>query len=167
MRRNRGARFGVALAVVFCASFLQGQLTECSPEDTALLLQPTDAAYSDAMELGSTLGEHGFAIRCILNSKLGTLFKGLAGSARYRTDRGDFDALFLHAPQTFAELQIAERQVRKKFVYTFSGKSRAWAINRLESDRREYFLKHANQLLILDDEQLRLKLQDTLNIPGE
>jgi hypothetical protein len=167
MRRTRSSLLGVGVAVMLCASFLRAQSAECSPEDTAALLQPTDAAYSDAMELGSTLSEHGFAIRCILTSKLGGLFKSLEGAALYRTDHGDFDALFLPAPETFAELKIVERSTKKGFAYWFSGKSRAWAANRLESGHREYFLKHQNQLLILDDDQLRMKLQDALNIPGE
>ena len=166
MRKTRSSLLGVGLALMLCASFLPAQLAECNSDDTAALLQPTDSVYSEAMELGSTLSERGFAIRCILTSKLGGLFKGLAGAALYRTDRGDFDALFLPAPQTFAELKIVERQGKKKFVYMFSGRS-AWSINRLENERREYFLKHANHLLILNDDQLRMKLRDALNLPAE
>ena len=158
---------GIGLLLICCSSLTRAQVPECGSEDSAALLQPTDAVYSEAMELGSTLGEHGFAIRCILVSKLSGLFKAVEGAALYRTDRGDFDALFLHAPQTFAELKIVERQNKKGFAYTFSGKSRSWAINRLESERREYFLKHSTQLLVLSDEQLRTKLQDALNLPAE
>jgi len=167
MRITRGSILGIGLVLIFCASVATAQLTECSPEDTSALLQPTDTAYSDAMGLGSTLSEHGFAIRCVLTSKLGLLFKGLEGAALYRTDRGDFDALFLTSPQTFTELKIVERSMKKGFVYSFAGKSRAWATNRLESGRREYFLKHGNQLLILDDDQLRMKLEDALNLPRD
>ena len=167
MRKSRFSHVWVGFLVICWAALLRAQVTECSPEDIATLLQPTDAVYSDAMELGSTLGEHGFAIRCILVSKLGGLFKAVQGAALYRTDRGDFDALFLPAPQTFAELKIVEHQKKNGFAYTFSGKSTSWAINRLESERREYFLKHATQLLILSDEQLRRKLQDALSLPAE
>ncbi len=167
MRRTRSSLLGVGLVLIFCSCFVRAQSAECSPEDAAALLQPTDAVYSDAMELGSTLSEHGFAIRCILTSKLGALFKGLEGAALYRTDHGDFDALFLPAPETFAELKIAERSTKKGFAYWFTGKSRSWAANRLESGHREYFLKHQSQLLILDDDQLRMKLQDALGLPGQ
>jgi len=167
MRIIRTSILGIGLVLIFCGSFVTAQVTECSPEDTSALLQPTDTVYSDAMELGSTLSEHGFAIRCVLTSKLGPLFKGLEGAALYRTDRGDFDALFLNSPQTFTELKIVERSMKKGFVYSFAGKSRAWAANRLESGRREYFLKHGNQLLILDDDPLRMKLEDALNLPRD
>ena len=149
------------------ASRLPAQVAECSSEDNAALLQPTDAAFSDAMELGRSLSDHGFTIRCILTSKLGALFRGLEGAALYRTDRGDFDVLFLSSPQTFADLQIVERQGKKAFIYSFSGKSRVWSANRMESGRREYFLKHDQQLLILDDDQLRVRLQDALNLPKD
>ena len=167
MRKTRFSLLLAGLLLIGSAAILRAQVTECSSDDTAALLQPTDAVYSDAMELGSALGEHGFAIRCILISKLGGLFKWVQGAALYRTDRGDFDALFLPAPQTFADLKIVEHQKKKGFAYTFSGKSRAWAINRLESERREYFLKHTTRLLILSDEQLRTKLQEALNLPAE
>ncbi|HUM04311.1 MAG TPA: hypothetical protein VLT90_02550 [Terriglobales bacterium] len=167
MREILSSIFGFALTLMLYSPASPAQAIACSPDEAAALLSPTDPAFSDAMELGRTLSDHGFTIRCVLTSKLGSLFKNLEGAALYRTDRGDFDALFLPTPQTFAELQIGERQGKKAFVYTFTGKSRSWAFNRLESVQREYFLKHESQLLILDDDQLRTKLIEALNLPRD
>jgi hypothetical protein len=154
-----------AFAGLFAAHPLLAQSVECSPEETAALLPPADAAYDDAVELARTLNEHGFTIKCLLSSKMGGLFNGLEGAALYRTTDGDFDALFLPKPKTFADLKIIERPLKKGFVYSFAGKPRPWPANRFESLRRQYFLKHDNQLLVLSDDPLRTKLESVLNIP--
>ncbi|MFY9560404.1 MAG: hypothetical protein WAQ52_09240 [Terriglobales bacterium] len=128
-------------------------------------MPPADPAYDDAIELARTLSEHGLTINCVLTSKLGGLLTGLEGAALYRTAEGDFDALFLPKPKTFADLTVIERTLKKGFVYSFAGKPRPWQANRLGSVRRLYFLKHANQLLVLSDDPLRAKLEAILNLP--
>lgn len=167
MRKSRALFLSVVIVLVFSASLLRAQATECSEQEASVLLQPTDGAYTDAIELGRVLSDHGFTIRCILTSKMGALFDGLEGAALYRTNFGDFDALFLTSPQTFAGLKVIERQAKKTFVYSFAGKPRPSRSNHLESVRRVYFLKHENQMLVLTDDELRAKLQDALNLPRE
>lgn len=151
-------------AGLFAAHPLRAQAVECSPEETAALLPPADPAYDDAIELARTLNEHGITIKCLLSSKMGGLFNGLTGAALYRTTDGDFDALFLPKPKTFADLKIIEHPLKKGFVYSFAGKPRPWPANRFESVRRQYFLKHDNRLLVLSDDPLRTKLESVLNI---
>jgi len=168
MRKIRATLLEIGLVLIFCASpCLLAQVTECSPEDNAALLQPTDAAFTDAMDLGRTLSDHGVTIRCILTSKLGALFNGLEGSALYRTNFGDFDVLFLASPQNFVGLKVIDHPVKMGFSYSFAGKPRPSRSNHLESARRVYFLKHENQMLVLTDDPLRIKLADALNLPRE
>lgn len=155
----------VAVAWLFAAPLLPAQSTDCSPQESAALLPPADPAYDDAIELARTLSEHGLTINCVLTSKLGGLFTGLKGAALYRTTDGDFDALFLPKPKTFAELKIIERPLKKGFVYSFAGKPRPWPANRFESGRRQYFLQYANQMLVFSDDALRTKLEAILNLP--
>lgn len=152
-----------AFAWLLTTPLLLAQSVGCSPEETAALLSPADPAYDDAIELARTLSEHGFTINCVLTSKLGGLFNGLEGAALFRTTDGDFDALFLPKPKTFADLKIVERQLKKGFAYFFAGKPRSWSANRLESVRREYFINRGSQLLVLSDDPLRTKLESVLN----
>ena len=163
MTRTLPFLLAVAFACLCAAPLLLAQSDECSPQEAAALLPPADPAYDDAIELARTLSEHRFTIKCVLTSKMAGLFNGQEGAALYRTTDGDFDALFLPRPKTFADLKIIERPVKKGFVYSFAGKPRPWPANRLEGTRRQYFLKHANQLLVLSDDSLRTKLEAVLN----
>ena len=85
------------------------QATGCADANWPVL-QPSDPAYLDAVELARTLADHGFMVMCIAPSKWTGMFEGQKGAAVYRTDRGGFDALFLPKPQNFDRLQIVERQ---------------------------------------------------------
>jgi len=51
-------------------------------------------------------------------------FEGLEGAALYRTDRGDFEALFLPKPQTFAGMIVIEEQQNGRYTYSFHGHGR-------------------------------------------
>ena len=166
MRRMLASLLEAGLLLLFAAPFLAGQETECA-EDSTALLQPTDNAYNDAMDLGRALSDHGFTIRCIQTSKMAALFSGIEGAALYRTNFGDFDVLFVPSPQNFAGLKVVEHQGKKKFAYSFSGKPRPAGTNHLESVHRVYFIPHENQMLVLTDDQLRIKLADALNLPKE
>jgi hypothetical protein len=154
----------MVFAGLFAVPPVLAQSDACSPEETAALLPPADPAYDSAIELVQTLSEHGFTIKCVLSSKMGGLFSGLEGAALYRTTDGDFDVLFLPKPRTFADLKIIERPSKKRFVYSFAGKPRPWPANRIDSGIRQYFLKHDNQLLVLNDDLLRTKLVSALTI---
>jgi hypothetical protein len=165
MVRTLPVLFVIVLAGWFAAPPLLAQSDQCRPEETAALLPPADPAYDDAIELMRAISEHGFTIKCVLTSKMGSFFGGLEGAALFRTTDGDFDALFLRSPKTFADLKINERHLKAGFGYTFAGKpSRT---NRMESVRRQYFLKNTNRLLVLSDDPLRIKLMRALNIPED
>ena len=157
----------VTFSWLFTAPPLLAQSAECSPQETVALLPPADPAYEDAIELARTLSEHGFTIKCVLSSKMGGLFNGQEGAALFRTSDGDFDALFLPQPKNFADLKVIERPLKKGFVYSFAGKPRPRPVNRMESPRRVYFLKNANELLVLNDDSLRTKLVSVLNITDD
>ena len=157
----------LALATLFPAPLLHAQSVECGAEEGTALLQPTDSAYDEAIELARTLSERHFTIQCILTSKLGGFFEGTTGSALYRTSDGDLGVVFLSRGRTFADLKIVERPLKKGFAYSFSGKPRPLPASRLQSARRQYFLKHENHLLILGDDALKSKLESALNLHAE
>jgi hypothetical protein len=141
---------------------LSGQVQDCSPKDLSAAVQPTDKAYGPARALSEHLERGGFRVRCVLRSHFEGLFEGLVGAALYRTNRGDFEALFLSPPDTFDQLRVNERQERGAWVYSFEGEPRPWSANRMEG-RKMQFVKHAHRLLLVsDDEKLAALLQEAI-----
>jgi hypothetical protein len=133
------------------------------PRDLSAALQPNDKAYAPALELSQDIQRGGFVVRCILRSRWEGLFEGLTGAALYRTNRGDFEALFLAAPNTFDQLAINERREGERWVYSFEGQPKPWPANRIEG-RRIHFVKNDRRLLlVLEDETLAASLQRVLN----
>jgi hypothetical protein len=135
-------------------SFPEGRSAKCSDLDLVAVLQPTDKAYSMAMELAQTLQSKGFTINCILLSKMGGFFEELEGAALFRTNRGDFEALFLPKPKTFERVGILERQENGRYIYSFEGDPKPGSSTGIDSSRRRYFVKHAHMLLDVDDDAL-------------
>ena len=154
---------GVALLFAAPQSVLQGRAAHCNPPDTLAFLQAEDPAYVDALELAQTLRNRGFTVKCVLRSKMEGTFEGMEGAALYRTDRGDFEALFLPKPQTFAGLIVIEEQKNGRYTYSFHGTPRSWPANRVDSPHPISFLWHANQFLVIRDDQLRVKIEEVLN----
>jgi len=140
---------------------LSGQVEDCSPLDLSAAIQPTDRAYEPARALSEHLERRGFRIRCVLRSHMESLFEGLAGAALYRTNHGDFEALFLSPPDTFDQLTVNERKGRASWVYSLEGKPKPWPVNRMEG-RRMQFVKHAHRLLLVRDEKLAALLQEAI-----
>ena len=141
---------------------LSGQVQDCSPKDLSAAVQPTDKVYEPARALADHLERSGFRVRCVLRSHMEGLFEGLAGAALYRTNQGDFDALFLPPPNTFDQLRVDERKERASWVYSFEGEPKPWPANRMEG-RRIQFVKHAHRLLVVwDDEKLAALLQEVI-----
>lgn len=62
-------------------------------------LPASDAAYRDAMALAQTLIKRRFVVTCMSPSKMTGTFEGQDGAAVYRTNQGDFEALFLPHPK--------------------------------------------------------------------
>ena len=151
---------GVALLFATPRSVLQPKAAQCNPP---AFLHAGDPAYVDAMELAQTLRTRGFTVKCVLRSTMEGAFEGLEGAALYRTDRGDFEALFLPKPQTFAGVIVTEEQQNGRYVYSFHGTPRPWLANRVDSLRPISFLWRANQFLVIRDDHLRVKLEEVLN----
>ena len=139
------------------------QSSECDARELLNLLQPIDPIYSEAMDLAKVLRGYGLTIKCVLPSKMGNAFEGQIGAALYRTNRGDFEALFLKRPATFASVKPTEAQKNGFYLYSFEGRPPArggWT-----SSKREYFVKHGSHMLITREEELAEYLDRELNSP--
>jgi hypothetical protein len=161
-------QFGVCVAItvaILCSSprsvKARQSSSECDARELMYPLKPVDPIYSEAMALAEVLREHGLTIKCVLPSKRVNSFDGQVGAALYRTTRGDFEALFLKTPATFASVKSTEEVKNGFYIYSFEGMPTArggWT-----SSRREYFVKHRNQMLITRQEQLAVYLDKGLN----
>jgi hypothetical protein len=155
----------VICSAILCAlspALLSGQSTGCTAEDSRAQLLPSDPAYRDAMYFGRTLTERGFAVRCILSSKVQNFFEGQEGAAFYRTAHGDFDVVFLPKTKTFAALEIIEHRKKNRYIYSFRGTPHS--STRMDGPRINYFVKHGNALVFAwGNKQLAASLDVTLN----
>ena len=136
------------------------QGSECSAQDLLAVLKTDDPAYTDAMELAQTLRNHNFTVKCVLQSKMNGFFEGQKGAALYRTNRGDFQALFLPKTQKFA-VQPIETRENGWYIYSFAGSPHATG-GPLDCARPTYFSQHANQLFETGDEPLAAALEKAL-----
>jgi len=125
-------------------------------------LQPSDPAYRDAADLARALGNDGFIVHCIAQSKMVGTFDAQTGAALYRTDRGDFEALFLSRLQNFDGLQIFERAEGGRYLYSFGGRPRPWTTNLVDASRPVYFIKSLNRLIVAYDRELAAHLGTVL-----
>ena len=143
---------------------LSGQVEDCSPLDLSAAVEPADKAYGPARALSEHLERGGFRVRCVLRSHMEGLFEGQVGAALYRTNRGDFEALFLSPPDTFDGLRVNERKERVSWVYSFEGEPKPWSANRMEGRRRMQVVKHAHRLLLIwENEKLASLLQEAID----
>ena len=136
-----------------------GQATPCNPEELKASLPSNAQSYPDAIALSRILEKNGISVRCILLSKMDGTFDDQEGAALYRTDHGDFEALFLPRPQNFDQLKVTERQDGGRYSYSFVGPPRPWSANRIDAAFRMYFVKHQNALLVLSDKTLAATLE--------
>jgi hypothetical protein len=140
---------------------LIAKASECDARELVNPIKPDDPIYSEAMDLAEVLRHHGLAIKCVLPSKRVNAFEGQVGAALYRTNRGDFEALILKKPATFASVKPTEAHENEFYLYSFEGRPPArggWT-----SSRREYFVKHRSQMLVTREEQLAVYLDKALN----
>lgn len=138
------------------------QAQQCPAHELDAAIQPADRVYRLAQQLSQQLQGSNFVVRCVLRSHMEGVFEGLAGAALYRTDRGDFEAVFLPPTATFDQLVVQERQDGAGWVYSFAGEPKPWPANRMEGSQRRYFVKHANTLLMSADEELAASLERAL-----
>jgi hypothetical protein len=134
--------------------------SECSTQDLLAVLRADDPAYTDAMELAQALRNHGFAVKCVLRSTMFRVFEGQKGAALYRTNRGDFEALFLPKAQTFS-VHPGEERKNGRYIYSFSGSPHSTG-SPWDSARPTFFVQHANQFLTTWDKQLATELDKAL-----
>ena len=125
-------------------------------------LHPSDPASPHALDLARALTANGFSVQCIAPSKMAGTFEGQAGAALYRTDRGDFEALFLPNPQNFNGLQILERRESGRYLYSFAGHPKPWPANLIDAPHPVYFIKNRNRLIVADDKELAVRLESIL-----
>jgi hypothetical protein len=126
------------------------------------------------MELKRVLERHGFEVRCVFPTHLGSIFQvegdggvvhsTVEGEANFRTNYGDLDAVFMPQAHTFADFKITEHREDSGFLYTFGGTPRVWNTNRFGSARRIYFLDHGNQLFFVGNVPLLRRLEQALEV---
>ena len=136
---------------------------ECSPNDLLGVIKPDDPAYADAMQLARTLQLHGFIVRCVGQSKMIRFFAGQKGAAVFKTDQGDFEALFLSDTETFDSLEPVESRENAPFQYSFRGTPSPSYVHPIDSNHPMFFAKHGNQLFITSKSQLAVSIARALN----
>jgi hypothetical protein len=145
-----------AFATVASAAWAQND-----PCDPKVFLPATDPAFAESMKLSKTLNRHGIQIRCVLLSKEAQLFDGQLGAAFFRTDIGDFEALFLPPAQSWDKLKVIEEHESGAYNrYRFQGSPKypgTWA-----GKNSLYFVNHRNQFLHSLDPQVVSKLREAL-----
>ena len=127
-------------------SSLLAQSSDCTGRDAQFQLRSTNPLYVDVMDLARNLIDHGFIVKCILPSKMENLFDGQKGAALYRTDRGEFDVLFLPKKDTFDAVEVVEQEQGAKYVYSFRGTPHS--PTRMEG-KKTYFTKSGNLLFVV------------------
>ena len=133
---------------------------ECSAQDLLAELKANDPAYADAMKLAQTLRNRGFIVKCVLQSKMVRLFEGEKGAALYRTNRGDFEGLFLPKTQIFA-VQPIETRKNGRYIYSFAGSPHVTG-GPWDCARPTFFTQHANRFFTTENKQLAAELDKAL-----
>jgi hypothetical protein len=161
---------GLLLLLVLAARGLPAQTPSasnftsgCNELDSKAILPATDPAYSYAMDLARTLTARGFTVKCMGASKMERFFGGMIGAAVYKTDRGNFDGLFLPKGHAF-HVKVTERRENGLYLYSFSGSPRVSSPLPAESPRPCYFVQHSNVLFApWADRQLATDLEAAFN----
>jgi hypothetical protein len=157
-----------ALFVLFCAPALFARTQPCPAAQ--VLITPANRVYADVQALAGVLRAHGFAVLCIFPSKLGSMFQiddggtmrsTIEGEAVYLTNYGEIDVVFVPRPQDFSRFTITEKPEKSGHMYLLAGTPHV-VNNQFGSAYPEYFLKHENELLIVDAKHLRDRLERVL-----
>jgi hypothetical protein len=136
------------------------QNVDCGQLKKFAVVRGVDSVYALAQDLSAELRRRGFIVKCVLRSQWESTFAGQAGAAAYRTDQGEFGALFLRPPETFDSLIIVERREGARYVYSFEGRPKPWEANRIDSAKPMYFIKDGHRLLVLwADDKLAARLR--------
>jgi hypothetical protein len=162
--------------VLFVSSLPALQAAEPSCPPSEALLQSSDPVYAEATALAQELEGHGFQVRCMFPSKVGSIFEveengalhsTIEGETCFRTNFGDVTVFFVPKPHTFDDFQIAEKRKDRGYVYRFTGNPRTWAGDKFMfgTAYRQAFLKRDNQLFLVNyDGDLRARLEDLMHL---
>jgi hypothetical protein len=89
------------------------------------------------------------------------VFDGQSGAAVYRTDKGEFDVLFLPRAETFDAVQVVEQKQGELHVYSFRGTPHSPM--RMEV-RKTYFINSGSLLfVVMDDADLAASIQPAVS----
>jgi hypothetical protein len=152
----------IAVPCVGAQSTSSAQRQGCSSEDLRAVLEASDPAYAETVALTKELENRGYVVRCVLQSKLSNFFEGQLGAALYRTDRGDFEALFLTKPYTFASVRLIEHADSGRYLYRFEGVPIVTS-GAMNCARRTFFATNANRFFVTEGKQLAADLGKVLN----
>ena len=133
----------------------------CSPREIQLAITKTDPAYGSAMQLAAILRSHGVVVQCVLPSKMASILPQQLGAALFRTDHGDFEALFRPAQQNFSDVLISGGRVNDGY-YKYLYKNPQGRLLGGWEGRQAFFLKHGNMLFIASEEAIVAALRRTL-----
>jgi hypothetical protein len=125
-------------------------------------LQPTDPAYPYAADLLRALNEGGIAVLCVAPSVMTGMFEAEEGAALYKTNHGDFEALFLPPSNTFDRLRIAERREEGRYLYSFDGEPKPMSASPFDATQPLYFARNANRLIVAYSSALVSEIRDIL-----
>jgi len=139
--------------------------TQCSPNELLARMRPDDPAYVDAMELARTLQTHGVVVKCVLQSKMANLFDDQKGAAFFKTEYGQFEALFLPKPLTFDSMEIASRAENGRLLYSFEGTPRQRSVHPIDSNHQIFFEKHGSILFVTSNSPLPASIAKALSLP--
>lgn len=155
----------IVAAIVVIAFVSPGAQNSAQPMPCAALnwspIQSSDPAYADALDLSRALTDRGFVVQCVAPSVMVSFFEGQVGAAIYKTNQGEFDALFLPKAHDFEGVQIIERLERGRYLYSFAGRPQP-RTNLIDAALRTYFIKNLNRLLVTDNEALAARLRSSL-----
>jgi hypothetical protein len=173
LSKSLSVRLGATILLSLVSTVVVAQDDRCSLPPAALL-SPSNAAYSDALEFANLLRDHGFVVRCMFPTKLGSIFEleeggmlrsTVEGDANFVTNFGEVEVVFLPKGQSFANFKIKEHREGNGYLYTFAGTPRVWDVNRFGTARRVHFLKHQNHLLYVgEDKALLARLNEALHL---
>jgi hypothetical protein len=145
------------LIVILAALTAHADQSRCGPEEMGSQLRPSNAAFSEAMDLKARLMAAGLNVECVLPSKMEILFESQKGAALFRTNNGDFEVLFLPDGSTFDSLTTREQHGSASYSYLLTlGKD----LQEIDSPRPQYFLTRANKLFVISQQELANRLSN-------
>jgi hypothetical protein len=128
------------------------------------LLQPNDSEYSDAMEIAQLLRNNGFIVHTLHRSKMSGFFSGVDKAALIKTDKGVFEVIFFPAMDGAEKVQVLEERKAGRYLYSFREQPNSTLGDSIDSKRPQYFIRHRNLFIIMDDQDLYTTLKTAFKL---